>query len=66
MGLSWQGDGLVEIDPKAHQSSRERLDTVLHEGLHLLLPDATEAEIVGYSRRLSCLLWRDRWRRVER
>lgn len=55
---------LVEICPR--QTSRERLDTLIHEALHLLLPDAAEMTIRAYSGRLSGLLWRDRWRRVER
>jgi len=54
---------LIEIDPT--QNSRERLDTVVHEGLHLLLPHEPEVRIIALANRLSDLLWRDRWRRVE-
>jgi hypothetical protein len=50
----------------APQRSRERLDTTIHEGLHLLLPEAPEVAIIAYSNRLSALLWLDGWRRVER
>jgi hypothetical protein len=62
-GLAHAPD-LIEIDPK--QNSRERLDTVCHEALHLLLPSEPEVRIIALSNRLSDLLWRDRWRRVER
>lgn len=55
---------LIEIDPSKN-NSMERLDTLIHEGLHLLLPDEPEVRIIALSNRLSDLLWRDRWRRIE-
>jgi hypothetical protein len=61
-GLAHAPD-LIEIDPS--QNSRERLDTVCHEALHLLLPDESEVRIIALANRMSDLLWRDRWRRVE-
>lgn len=54
---------LIEVDPS--QNSRERLDTVCHEALHLLLPDESEVRIIALANRMSDLLWRDRWRRIE-
>lgn len=63
VGLSTPPD-LIEIHPEQH--SKERLDTVIHETLHLLLPKATEQYIRAYSARLTDVLWRDRWRRVEK
>jgi hypothetical protein len=62
-GLAIAPDEIV-ICPK--QPAREALDTKIHEALHLLLPDASEAHIIGYSKRLTDLLWRDGYRRVER
>ena len=62
LGLAIAPDQIV-IAP---QRSRERLDTVLHEGIHLLLPDAPEINVCAYANRLSALLWLDGWRRVER
>jgi hypothetical protein len=61
-GLAHAPD-LIEIDPS--QNSRERLDTVCHEALHLLLPDESEVRIIALANRMSDLLWRDRWRRIE-
>jgi hypothetical protein len=55
---------LIELDPLKN-NSMERLDTLIHEGLHLLLPDEPEVRIIALSNRLSDLLWRDRWRRIE-
>jgi hypothetical protein len=62
-GLAHHGESLIEIDPT--QNSRERLDTVLHEALHLLHPKEPEVRIRALANRLSDLLWRDRWRRIE-
>jgi hypothetical protein len=61
-GLAHAPD-LIEVDPS--QSSREMLDTVCHEALHLLLPDESEVRIIALANRMSDLLWRDRWRRIE-
>ena len=61
-GLAHSPD-LIEVDPT--QNSRERLDTVCHEALHLLLPDEPEVRIIALANRMSDLLWRDRWRRIE-
>ena len=62
LGLAIAPDEVV-IAP---QPPRERLDTTIHEGLHLLLPDADELSIRAYANRLSALLWLDGWRRVEK
>lgn len=61
-GLAHSPD-LIEVDPS--QNSRERLDTVCHEALHLLLPAEPEVRIIALANRMSDLLWRDRWRRIE-
>jgi hypothetical protein len=61
-GLSWEDDALVEIDPR--QSEEERLDTLIHESLHILLPRFNEMQIRGLSKRLAPLIWKDGWRRV--
>lgn len=61
-GLAHAPD-LIEVDPT--QNSRERLDTVCHEALHLLLPDESKVRIIALANRMSDLLWRDRWRRIE-
>ena len=62
-GLAIMPDEIV-VSP--NQRPREALDTKIHEALHLLIPEAPEALIIGYSRRLTDLLWRDGYRRVDR
>lgn len=63
-GLVWSDDpNTIHIDPRLR--GKDRQEIILHEALHLLLPDAPEMRIRAYATRLSDLLWRDRWRRVE-
>ncbi len=60
-----QCDGeVVEIDPR--QTARERLDTLIHETIHLALPRASEPDVRHAANLLSRALWKDRWRRVDR
>ena len=54
---------LIEIDPR--QRSRDRLDTVCHEVIHLLGPHLSEEIVISHANILSDALWRDRWRRLE-
>ncbi len=54
----------IIIDPR--QEQRDRMDTLLHEGLHIALPDLTEDDVGRVAGMLCNLLWKDRYRRVER
>jgi len=63
-GLAHNGEDRIEVDPS--QSSKMRLDTVLHEGIHILDPNLSELKVRAYANRLSALLWKDRWRRIEK
>jgi hypothetical protein len=57
-------DKKIEIDPRL--SVKARLNIVLHEGIHILDPNLPELKVRAYANRLSDLLWRDRWRRIEK
>ncbi len=61
-GLAWQEDALLEIDPR--QSESDRLDTLLHEALHILFPKLNEMQVRGVTKRLASIVWKDGWRRV--
>lgn len=63
-GLAHKEHGYIEVSPK-HPSMKERLDTLLHEGIHILEPQLSEKKVNAYSRRLTDLLWKDRWRRLD-
>jgi hypothetical protein len=57
-----QLDNTIKIDPR--QDEEERLDTLLHELLHFLNPDAKEGEVVEAAAVLSTTLWKYGYRRV--
>ena len=63
VGQAHHGDNLIEIDPR--QRSRDRLDTVCHEVIHLLGPHLNEETVISHANILSDALWRDKWRRIE-
>jgi hypothetical protein len=63
-GNAYHGENLIEVDPR--QRSRTRLDTVIHEILHLLAPDWSETKVKKSAREIARLLWGDRWRRVSK
>lgn len=58
------GKDIIVVDPR--QSSKERLDTLIHEALHHIRPEWDEAYVAKTSRKITNVIWRDRWRRVER
>lgn len=54
---------LLEVDPRL--TSRDRLNTVLHEAIHLCFPNLSERDVRAVTVRLFLVLWEDRWRRLE-
>lgn len=64
LGQAFKEDKLIEIDPR--QPSKEYLDTVLHEGLHIVFPTLTERRVAAVSRKLSKLVWKQGFRRTYR
>ena len=46
-----------------HSRRRKRLEILLHEVLHALLPEATENQVEEAGEVLSCVVWSDGWRR---
>lgn len=66
LGKAWglaHSDGLIEIDSRA--KGKKHLEIIIHEVLHLLLPEASEEEVVQKSVILTKLLWKENYRRVE-
>lgn len=61
-GQCWQGEGLVEIDPR--QNAKEYLDTLCHEVLHELLPHRCETFIEKAGSTVAAVLWKQGYRKV--
>lgn len=57
------GTQVIEVDPR--QTSRERMDTVIHEALHYALPRMNEQEVIRVAHIIAGALWRDRYRRLQ-
>jgi hypothetical protein len=63
LGLAYQGEGLIEIDPR--QSNKAYLDTLIHEGLHILFPDWSEYKVKKSANKMSEILWKSGYRKVQ-
>ena len=55
-------DGLIEIDPR--QGQRVLLDTLIHELLHILEPDWSEAKVTRTAKTLTHYIWKSQFRRI--
>lgn len=53
--------GTVTID--SGLEGKDELDTLIHEGLHALDPDASEDHVTNTARLVADLLWRQGYRR---
>ena len=63
LGLAWppeRGRAIIDVDPR--QDERERLDTVVHEAIHLAMPWMKEEWVIISSAEISEILWKDKWR----
>ena len=64
VGLCWQGEGLIEVDPRL--KAKPALDTLIHEMLHHYAPDWSESKVTRTASQMADVLWRSRFRRVEK
>lgn len=55
--------GVIELDKSL--KGKKHLEILIHEALHLLLPEAEEEEIVKKSVTLCNTLWHEKYRRVD-
>lgn len=63
VGLCYQGAGLIEVDPR--QTSKDYLDTLVHELLHHYFPRASEWRIGKVANRITDVLWKHKFRRLK-
>lgn len=63
-GLCWQGEGLIEVDPRL--KAKPALDTLIHEMLHHYAPEWSESRVTRTASQMADVLWRSRFRRVEK
>jgi hypothetical protein len=62
-GLCYQGENLIELDPR--MSSKKHLVVALHEGLHhIFLDDLSESKVEKFSVILANIIWGQGYRRI--
>lgn len=62
-GLAWVEEKHIEVDTTL--TGRKRLEIMIHELLHVLNPEWSESKVIKQSKRISSVLWRERYRRLE-
>ena len=53
----------IEIDPR--QSSKQYLDTLIHEMLHLYNPDWSETRVLETANEMTRVIWNEKYRRIK-
>ena len=61
-GQAYKKARKIEIDPRL--TNRTRLETLIHELLHVLFPDMTEYRVRKTALELCDRLWEDGYRRI--
>jgi hypothetical protein len=56
-------DNTIEIDPRL--TGRKHLEILIHEAMHLMNPEWTEKEVIRQSKKLTLLLWKQEYRKVD-
>jgi len=62
VGQCYTNKGLVEIDPR--QCSKDYLDTLIHEMLHLYFPEDEEWRVLKVATKMTNELWKKKYRRI--
>ena len=61
-GLAHAGFNAIELDKRL--VGRRHLLYLIHEALHIIHPEWSETKVVQVSRKLSRLLWEQKYRRI--
>jgi hypothetical protein len=64
LGMAYYSKGLIKIHP--FQPEEVRLDTLVHELLHLMCPDWSEKKVTRFAQFMSKQLWKQGYRRPKR
>lgn len=63
VGLAYKETGEIVIDERL--KGIDHLETLIHEILHILNPKWAEAKIIGHSKELTKIIWKQNYRRIE-
>jgi hypothetical protein len=56
-------DKTIELDPKL--KGRKLLEILIHEAMHIMNPEWSETKVINQSKKLTQLLWRQHFRKVD-
>jgi hypothetical protein len=62
-GQAYKGEKMIEIDPR--MKSKQRLNVLIHEALHIHFPDLSETAVDKAASFLSNTVWEDQYRRIQ-
>lgn len=63
-GWAYTDQDKIEIDPR--QTSRQYLNTLVHEILHVLYPEDSETKISNNADTITHYIWEDNYRKIEK
>lgn len=63
-GLAWVGENKIEIDGRL--KSKEYLDTLIHEMLHIYNPTWPETRVAQTATEMTNIIWSKNYRRMKR
>ena len=64
MGLAWVGEDKIEIDGRL--KSKQYLDTLIHEMLHIYNPTWSETRVAQTANEMTSIIWSKNYRRIKR
>lgn len=63
--IGWAEEGTNKIEIDSRLKKLQRLQTIIHEILHLAFPAASESEILKAEKMIGNTLWKQGYRRTE-
>jgi len=64
VGQAYTDARVIEVDPR--QRSKNYLDTLIHEMLHVYNPDWSENKVTKTANEMTDIIWQKNYRRIKR
>ena len=64
LGLAWVGENKIEIDGRL--KSKQYLNTLIHEMLHVYNPEWSENKVTKTANEMTEIIWQKNYRRIKR
>lgn len=63
-GLAYKDEGIIHINTNI-KKPKDELETYIHECLHILNPEHSEAKVTGQGKKIANILWKHGYRKVK-